>query len=83
MVWLKVALGAAKLAHKGLKAYKKSKNIKSFKNNPDKFKKLSRKDQTEAINADINKFVKKSQSVQFNKGALLAVKKIIKDKIKD
>ena len=83
MVWLKVALGAAKIAHKGLKAYKKSKNIKSFKNNPDKFKKLSRKDQTEAINADINKFVKKSQSVQFNKGALLAVKKIIKDKIKD
>ena len=25
MVWLKVAVGAAKLAHKGLKAYKKSK----------------------------------------------------------
>ena len=28
MVWLKVAVGAAKLAHKGLKAYKKSKKIK-------------------------------------------------------
>ena len=28
MVWLKVAIGAAKLAHKGLKAYKKSKKIK-------------------------------------------------------
>ena len=28
MVWVKVAIGAAKLAHKGLKAYKKSKKIK-------------------------------------------------------
>ena len=32
MVWFKVAVGSAKLAHKGIKAYKKSKKIKPIVN---------------------------------------------------
>tara|TARA_R100000544_G_C2207829_1_gene50270 strand:+ start:45 stop:287 length:243 start_codon:yes stop_codon:yes gene_type:complete len=77
---IKLAYTLGKLAFKGIKAYKKSKNIKAFKNNPNKFKKLNQKDQTDAITADVNKFLLKEKNKKFNKGALIAIKKIIKDK---